>query len=85
MSLNLWKGLLAAVLVLTGVQARAADIDLFAGVRPAGADAPNVLIVLDNAANFSASVAEMRCSITTNGVVTVDGTGAEAGGSAEHP
>ena len=76
MSLNHWKGLLAAVLVLTGVQARAADIDLFAGVRPAGADAPNVLIVLDNAANFSASVAEMRCSITTNGVVTVDGTGA---------
>nr|MDP2192431.1 PilC/PilY family type IV pilus protein [Rhodoferax sp.] len=75
MSLNHWKGLLAATLVLTGVQARAADIDLFAGVRPAGVDAPNVLIVLDNAANFSASVTEMRCSITAGGVVKVDGTG----------
>jgi type IV pilus assembly protein PilY1 len=75
MNLNHWKGLLAATLVLTGVQAGAADIDLFAGVRPAGVDAPNVLIVLDNAANFSASVTAMRCSITADGVVKVDGTG----------
>lgn len=75
MRLNHWNGLLVVMLVLTGAQARAADIDLFAGVRPAGADAPNVLIVLDNAANFSASVTGLRCSITAAGDVKVDGTG----------
>lgn len=75
MSSNHWKVFLAVTLTLLGVQARAADIDLFAGARPAGADAPNVLIVLDNAANFSAEVKAMRCSITAAGVVSVDGTG----------
>jgi len=75
---NHWKSFLAVTLVLAGVQARAADIDLFAGVRPAGADAPNVLIVLDNAANFSASVSTQRCSITADGTVRVDGNGTAA-------
>lgn len=75
MTWNHWKALLAATLVLAGVQARAADIDLFAGVTPTGADAPNVLLVLDNAANFSASVTTQRCSITAAGDVKVDGSG----------
>ena len=75
MTWNHWKGLLAATLVLAGVQGRAADIDLFAGVPPDGVDAPNVLLVLDNAANFSASVTTQRCSITAAGVVVADGTG----------
>lgn len=74
MTWNHWKALLAATLVLAGVQARAADIDLFAGVPPAGADAPNVLLVLDNAANFSAESSQL-CSITADGVVKVDDSG----------
>lgn len=72
---NRWKFLLATPFVFASVHAWAADIDLFAGAAPTGADAPHVLIVLDNAANFSASVTTQRCSITAAGVVVTDGTG----------
>ncbi len=76
MTWNHLRGLLATTLLLAQVQARAADIDLFAGLPPTGTNAPHVLFVIDNAANFSASVATQRCSITTTGVVSTDGTGA---------
>ena len=45
------------------VPAVAEDIDLFLGVSPESGDKPNVLFVIDNGANFSASAAERRCII----------------------
>lgn len=42
-------------LALTAGSPRAEDIDIYAGV-PADADRPNVLIVLDNSANWSAAI-----------------------------
>jgi len=68
------KGLVAALMLSLPLSAAAEDIDLFAGVQY-DVDPPNVLFVLDNGANFSASVSTMRCSITAGGVVTTDGTG----------
>ncbi len=49
-------GLLATALVTFGATVGAEDIDLF--VQPAGqqADVPNVLILLDNTANWSRTV-----------------------------
>lgn len=67
-------GLLAAVVLGFPLSAMADDIELFAGISSVG-DAPNVMFVLDNAANFSANVTEMRCSITSGGIVSTDGTG----------
>ena len=55
--------------------ATADDIELFAGYTSTG-DAPNVIFVLDNAANFSASVTTQRCSISPAGVVDTSGAGA---------
>jgi type IV pilus assembly protein PilY1 len=70
------KLLLAAVmLTLVSQSGNAADIDLFAGAAPTDSDAPNVLFVIDNAANFSASVTTQRCSISAAGVVLTDGSG----------
>ncbi|WP_160287429.1 pilus assembly protein [Pseudomonas knackmussii] len=43
---------LCALLLLQGT-ARAEDIDLFVGTPPNSADAPNVLIILDNTANWN--------------------------------
>ena len=64
-----------ALAMLTGISAHAADTDVFAGAAPTGADAPYVLLFLDNGASFSASNTDFRCSITAGGVVTTDGTG----------
>ncbi len=70
-----WKVVGAALALLSSMSSKGADIDLFAGAAPTGADAPHVLFVLDTAANFSASVSDQRCSITAAGVVKTDGTG----------
>ena len=60
--------LLASGLLALQVPAVAEDIDLFMGVSPESGDKPNVLFVIDNGANFSASASERRCSI--EGVAT---------------
>ena len=73
--IKLWKIVGSALALLSCMSAKGADIDLFAGAAPVGADAPHVLFVLDNAANFSNRADEIRCSITTAGVVVTDGTG----------
>lgn len=65
-----------AMALLASMAAKGADIDLFAGAAPTGADAPYVLLVMDNGASFSANNNDFRCSITTAGVVTTDGTAA---------
>ena len=69
-----WKIVGMALALLSSLSAKGADIDLFAAAAPVGADAPQILFVLDNAANFSAS-ADNYCSITTAGVVVTNGTG----------
>jgi type IV pilus assembly protein PilY1 len=73
MKINLPKVLLASLALTAHVSAIAEDIELFTGTRLA--DAPNVVLVLDNAANFSANVTSQRCSITTAGVVDTSGAG----------
>jgi type IV pilus assembly protein PilY1 len=80
------KGWLIAMAIglLSSTATRAADIDLFAGTPPSGAQAPNVLILMDTGAAFSSSNAAFRCNISAAtgsgasyvpGTVKVDGTG----------
>lgn len=61
------KILLLASLCLMQLNARAEDIDLFAGTSTAST-APNLLLVLDNAANFSSNASGKTCII--GGVAT---------------
>lgn len=76
---HLFSRALAVAMLVFNLPAGADDIELFSGPR-SEATAPTVLFVLDNAANFSASVATQRCSITapsgsSPGVVATNGTG----------
>jgi len=47
------KSLLVAALLAFHLSAMAEDIDLFVGAPPSATDVPNVLIVLDNTANWN--------------------------------
>ncbi len=84
MTRSIFSRWLMGLCLLAGASAQAADIDLFAGVQPTGAEAPYVLLVVDNGASFSASNSAMRCSITAPasgevaGIVKTDGTGTAA-------
>jgi type IV pilus assembly protein PilY1 len=49
----LFKSLLAAFALVVHLAAFAEDIDLFVGATPSTTDAPNVLIILDNTANWN--------------------------------
>ncbi|HYR05921.1 MAG TPA: hypothetical protein VEP71_04490, partial [Gallionella sp.] len=65
---NFYRILLAASLVAASLAAPAEDIDLFMGYPPGTKELPNVMIVLDNAANFSsndpsAGAAQSTCTI----------------------
>lgn len=62
---GLLVGLLAAPL-------QAEDIDIFASPA-SGTDRPNVLLVLDNSANWSSSIPVPNCFYRQNGVVTTEG------------
>ncbi len=55
--------LLAAGLLAFPLSGLADDTDLFMGVPPNPADLPNVMLILDNAANFSSSAAGTECKI----------------------
>ncbi|HJV73067.1 MAG TPA: pilus assembly protein PilY [Noviherbaspirillum sp.] len=50
---HFFKSLLAALLLVFHLAASAEDTDLFVGVSPSAADLPNVLILLDNTANWN--------------------------------
>ncbi|MDD2162198.1 PilC/PilY family type IV pilus protein [Pseudomonas sp. MIL19] len=56
-----------ASLLLTGLQVRAEDIDLFVGTPPDGAQllAPNVLIVLDNTANWNQAFSNEMAALSS--------------------
>ena len=60
--------LLTALLSIVHLSARAEDIDLFTGTTADANLAPNLLLVLDNAANFSSNAAGSTCII--EGVAT---------------
>ena len=60
--------LLTALLSILHLSARAEDIDLFTGTTADQTLAPNLLLVLDNAANFSSNAAGSTCII--EGVAT---------------
>lgn len=53
MTKHLFKILLAALALLVHLPGNAEDIDLFVGIPPSATDVPNVLIILDNTANWS--------------------------------
>ena len=52
---QLLKFLLITILLASHVSVKAEDIDLFVGTPPSAADVPNVLIVLDNTANWTSA------------------------------
>lgn len=67
---------LSAALVGAGAPAaHAEDIDIFAAGNGSTGGVANVLLIIDNAANFSANASEFRCSISPTGVVNTTGTG----------
>lgn len=61
------KSMLIATLLLFQQAAMAEDIDLFMGFAPSETDRPNVMIILDNAANFSATGAGASSTCTIGG------------------
>lgn len=61
--------MLTALLGMCQLSARAEDIDLFNGTSADQSIAPNLLLVLDNAASFSASANQTSCRIGNENVV----------------
>jgi len=57
------KKLLAVVLLVFHLPAMGEDIDLFVGLPPIAADAPNVLIILDNTANWNTAFANEMAAL----------------------
>ena len=76
--IKLWKIVGSALALLSCMSAKGADIDLFAGAAPVGADAPHVLFVIDTGASFSASNNSFFCNISSTGVVRTDATYSDA-------
>jgi len=58
-----FKGLLAVAALAVHVSAAAEDIDLFVGTPPSAAEVPNVLIILDNTANWSTAFADEMAAL----------------------
>jgi type IV pilus assembly protein PilY1 len=71
-------GIFAALCVLP-LAAHADDIDIFAGGVSTGA-VPNVLIIWDSSANWSANIPVPNCFYTDNGGITANGPKASAPG-----
>lgn len=71
------RGLAAvALLSVCASPALAEDIDIFAAGQGGEGGVANILLVLDNSANFSANVRELRCSIDpVTGAVDITGNG----------
>lgn len=77
MNNRLFKHLLAAVFLVFHVAASADDTDLFLGIPPSPKDLPNVLIVLDNTANWNNAFENEIAALKTviNGLpINADGT-----------
>jgi len=60
------KNLLAIILIGSSTAALAEDIDLFVGAAPlTAADAPNVLIIMDNTANWNTAFTNERAALAS--------------------
>lgn len=62
---RLYKSLLIAALLVYQPSAMAEDIDLFLGVPSGTAEAPNVLIILDNTGNWSAPFVNEKAALVS--------------------
>ena len=65
----LFKQLLALGLIALPMLVAAEDTDLFVGVAPSGSSAPNLMIIIDNGANFSSSAPISASQCTIGGAV----------------
>lgn len=75
MTTRIRKFLLAACLLAFHLPGMADDTDLFMGVPPSPTDLPNVMLVIDNAANFSSSTTDPSATCTIGGATnTLSGT-----------
>ncbi|MDA8127782.1 MAG: PilC/PilY family type IV pilus protein [Betaproteobacteria bacterium] len=75
MTIRIRKFLLAACLLAFHLPGMADDTDLFMGVPPSPTDLPNVMLVIDNAANFSSSTTDPSATCTIGGATnTLHGT-----------
>lgn len=75
MKRNILSTLLGAWLTMVGAAAHAEDIDLFVDNPASATEAPNVLLVLDNGANFSASATFPSCPGVTGMEAMANTTG----------
>lgn len=66
------NGILAVASLCMHIGASAEDIDLFAGYNP-DSGLPNLLLILDNSANWSSSIPVPNCYYKENGITTTNG------------
>lgn len=64
------RAVVALAVLLTSLTTRAEDIDIYSG-SPGAGGLPNVLIVLDNSANWSSNIGGQPCYYRENGVTQV--------------
>jgi type IV pilus assembly protein PilY1 len=76
---NILRFCMLAALCLLPLASHADDIDIFAG-GVSTTELPNVLIIWDNSANWSANIPVPDCFYTDNGVITTNGPKASAPG-----
>ena len=62
---NLIKRFLAVVAILVHAQVFAEDIDLFVSASASSSDVPNVLIILDNTANWSSAFINQKAALVS--------------------
>lgn len=72
------KSVLGMTALILHCNAYAEDVDLFAGITPPNSGLPNVLLVLDNSANWSSSISVGDCFYKENGVVAGTPVGPKA-------
>ena len=62
---SLLKKLLISALLTVNLSAMAEDIDLFVGAAPSATDVPNVLIILDNTANWNSAFTNEMAALSS--------------------
>ena len=72
------KSVLAVTALILHCNAYAEDVDLFAGITPPNSGLPNVLLILDNSANWSSSISGDPCYYKDSGVVADPPVGPKA-------
>jgi type IV pilus assembly protein PilY1 len=76
MNNHYFKSVVTAGLLALSMAAPAEDIDLFVN-QPANTDLPSLLMILDNSANWTATLDVPNCYYKDDGVATLDGPKAE--------